>query len=275
MKNTSINQGQRVFTCGHSFHEWIAPIVAELADSAEIVGHEIAGHSAFGGSTPGRTPVAVHWDVPEAENRVLPALRAGAVDVLTLSPIWLPDEAIEQFAAFALAHNPQVRITVQEFWLPNDNYNPIYPLQKYEVIDHNATDIEELKRQHALYFADMEAMVREVNEKLGQQVVYIVPTAQAVIALREKIIAGQAPGLDNQEQLFADSWGHVNQHVMTLNAYCHFAVIYRRSPVGLPVPTKLAEAGLTFGDALALNGLLQELAWKAVVDHPMAGVPRP
>ena len=62
------------------------------------------------------------------------------------------------------------------------------------------------------------------------------PVGQAVIALREKIIAGQAPGLKTQWELFRDSWGHPAPPLQALAAYCHFAVIYRRSPVGLPMP---------------------------------------
>jgi hypothetical protein len=34
--------------------------------------------------------------------------------------------------------------------------------------------------------------VAEINHKLGKQVLFVVPMGQAVIALREKIIAGQA-----------------------------------------------------------------------------------
>jgi hypothetical protein len=50
--------------------------------------------------------------------------------------------------------------------------------------------------------------------------------------------------------------------------YCHYAVIYRKSPVGLPVPKALKVPG----DADALNRLLQELAWDAVTHHPLSGV---
>ena len=33
-----ITKGQRVFTCGHSFHVWVPGIVADLAKKAEIPG---------------------------------------------------------------------------------------------------------------------------------------------------------------------------------------------------------------------------------------------
>src|ERR1051325_6419622 len=127
-----ISRGQRVFTCGHSFHFWVADILSEVARAAGIPDHQVVGVSVIGGSR-----VIQHWDVPEENNEARKALRAGTVDVLTLSPIWLPDEGIEKFAKLAVEHNPNVRVTVQEFWLPNDEYVPVYPLQTSKTVDHN------------------------------------------------------------------------------------------------------------------------------------------
>ena len=58
---------------------------------------------------------------------------------------------------------------------------------------------------------------------------------------------------------------------MALVGYCNYAVIYRRSPVGLPVPNVLKQAKLGDNEE-KLNRLLQELAWDAVVHHPLSGV---
>ena len=71
--------------------------------------------------------------------------------MLTLSPIWMPDEGIEKFARLGLEHNPKIRITVQEFWMPNDTYEPKYPLDIGKKVDHNATDLAELRKKQALY----------------------------------------------------------------------------------------------------------------------------
>jgi len=51
-----------------------------------------------------------------------------------------------------------------------------------------------------------------------------------------------------------------------LSGYCHFAVIYRRSPVGLPVPP----SAKSLDKELVL--LLQKLAWDAVTHDPLSGV---
>lgn len=261
-----VTNGQRVFTCGHSFHVFVYGILDEMAKGAGIEDHQSVGLSRIGGSR-----VIQHWDVPEAKNEAKAALRAGKVDVMTLSPIWLPDEGIEKFARLGLEHNPDIRITVQEFWLPNDTYHPVYPLETRVNVDHNATDIAELRKQQSLYDRDLVQYIDDLNQRLGKQVVFLVPIGQAAAALREKIVAGEAPGLKSQWDLFRDCWGHAQPPLQVLAGYCHFAVIYRRSPVGLPLPSDLARAkNLTQKDEL--NRLLQELAWDAVTQHPLSGV---
>lgn len=261
-----VTNGQRVFTCGHSFHVFVYGILDEMAKGAGIEDHQSVGLSRIGGSR-----VIQHWDVPEAKNEAKAALRAGKVDVMTLSPIWLPDEGIEKFARLGLEHNPDIRITVQEFWLPNDTYHPVYPLETRVNVDHNATDIAELRKQQSLYDRDLVQYIDDLNQRLGKQVVFLVPIGQAAAALREKIVAGEAPGLKSQWDLFRDCWGHPRAPLQVLDGYCHFAVIYRRSPVGLPLPNDLAKLeGLKEKDKL--NRLLQELAWDAVIHHPLSGV---
>lgn len=260
-----ITDGLRVFTCGHSFHVWVVRMLMDLAEKAGIKNHRVAGVSGIGGSR-----VVQHWDVPDDKNAAKKSLAAGEVDVLTLSPIWLPDAGIENFAKLAVEHNPNIRITVQEFWLPNDTYNPVYPLETRKVVDHNAATIPELRKQNDLYRHDIEEHVRDINKRLNTTALCVVPVGEATIALREKIIEKQAPGLKVQWRLFADDWGHPTPPLRVLAAYCHFAVIYRRSPVGLPMP-ELFEQNRDFANA-KLNRLLQELAWSAVTQNPLTGV---
>jgi hypothetical protein len=260
-----IAKGQRVFSAGHSFHVFVPDILDDMAKAAGIKDHVRTGLSSIGGSR-----VIQHWNVPEEKNPAKKALRTGKVDVLTLSPIYLPDEGIEKFTKLALEHNPHIRITIQEFWLPFDLYDTTFSKRPAKV-DHNALTGRQLRQLHAPYFKSMDDHVQELNKKHGKQVLFVVPVGQAVIALREKIMAGMAPGLKKQEDLFTDAIGHAKPPLQALVAYCHFAVIYRRSPVGLPVPAILMNAKNPDWDA-KLNRLLQELAWQAVIRHPLSGV---
>jgi hypothetical protein len=95
----------------------------------------------------------------------------------------------------------------------------------------------------------------------------------AAVTLREKIVKGEVPGLKKQSELFRDNWGHAQPPLQILASYCHYAVIYRRSPEGLPVPKAFAALkDMSDADKTALNRLLQEIAWQTVGAHPMSGV---
>jgi hypothetical protein len=235
-----------------------------LCKLAEIPDHVQIGVSSIGGSR-----VIQHWDLPEQKNKAKPALATGKVEVLTLSPIFLPDAGIENFTTLALKHNKDARVIVQPIWLRWDIYEPT--TKRPAKVDHNAITGGELRKRHAEHFQKMDDHIRQLNKKYGRTVMYIAPAPQALIALREKIIAGQAPGLKEQEDLFTDTLGHGTAPLKTLVAYVNYATIYRRSPVGLPVPAILKQAKL--GDQEeSLNRLLQELAWDAVVEHPLSGL---
>ncbi|MBA3937964.1 MAG: hypothetical protein H0X38_10915 [Planctomycetes bacterium] len=264
-----VTTGQRVFTCGHSFHAfWINPILADMAQSAGITGHETVGISKIGGSR-----VIQHWNVADDKNEAKAALRAGKVDVLTLSPMHLADDGIDKFAELALQGNPQIRVTIQEFWMPWDKNEWPFTGDPAKV-DNNAMTVAGLKALHDPYFAAMDAYVRGINERVGHQELFVVPVGQAVNALRGLIIAGKVSGIDKQSDLFTDKLGHPHAPLTALGAYCHFAVIYRRTPIGLPLPAVLANEHRPLWDA-ALNKLLQELAWDAVIHHPLSGVTGP
>jgi len=267
-----IMHGLRVFTVGHSFHAWVGHYILEFAQAAGMKDARMAVMG-LGGST-----VLDCWQIPNTPKRpkqplvniAKEALTSGTVDVLTLSPIWMPDPGIEDFATYAYEHNPNVRVTVQEYWLPNDTYEPKYPLDvhKQPTVDHDAAKMPELRAHYEAYNHDVEEVVGAVNKKIGKQVVFIVPVGMATLALREHIVAGKAPGIEKQSELYRDPWGHPQPPLQVLSGYCHYAVIYRRSPVGLPLPTELQ--GKYKSDDL--NRLLQQLAWDAVTHHPMTGV---
>jgi hypothetical protein len=262
-----ITTGQRVATCGHSFHVFTYRQVEQIAVSAGLK-HQLVGISSIGGST-----VQKHWDVPEEKSAVKQVLKAGGADVLTLSPIWLPDEAIEQFVKLGIEHNPALRITVQEYWMPNDEYEPVYPLQTRKKVDHNATDLAKLRDATMRYAKDIEDYVKGINQRLGKDAVLIVPVGMAAVTLREKIVKGEAPGLKLQSELFRDNWGHALLPLQLLSSYCHYAVIYRKSPVGLPVPLAFRTLkDMSDDDKAKLNTLLQQIAWDTVSAHPMSGI---
>lgn len=253
--------GQRVFVAGHSFHIFVAAPLAEFAQAAGIPDHRTAGTQMIGGS---RT--LQHWNLPDDKNKAKAALRAGAVDVLTLSPhLLIPDEGIDNFTKLGLEKNPRLRVFVQGSWLPWDGTANI---KTFTTEDHNHTALDRIRAGQIEWDKKISAQIRALNQAVGHDVVFAVPAGYAVLALREHIAAGTAPGLTKQTELFSDPIGHAKPPLQAIVCYCNYAAIYRRSPVGLPVPSFLKN----FSQAAALTPLLQKLAWDAVTSHPLSGV---
>jgi hypothetical protein len=289
-----IAQGQRIFYTGHSFIMFIPPFMDEFAAAAGISGQVKLGGSSIGGSS-----VLQHWDVggrgkvpmtdinriygkeinesmvADEQNLTKKALRTGQVDVLTTAPLYKWDDGIEKFTTLALEHNPNIRITVEQIWLRRgDAAEPVprdYPHTYKSLEDYNTASIDDLRERSAPMFKSIDDGVTALNKKLGKQVAFVVPTGQAVIALREKIVAGKAGLLKKQSAIFSDLTGHGTKPLQVLVAYCHYAVIYRRSPVGLPMPKTMATDKQTQWDAETLK-VLQDVAWEAVKQHPLSGL---
>ncbi|HEY5312993.1 MAG TPA: hypothetical protein VIK18_10760 [Pirellulales bacterium] len=258
--------GVRVYSIGHSFHNFMPAILAEIAKSAGIADHQQIGASRIGGSL-----VIQHWDLPDDKFKSKASISSGSVDVLTMSPIYLPDEGIENFVRLVSEKSPRTRVLVQEFWLPFD-VNVNFKKGKVPPPNRESFDLPKLTAEHEAYFRDIDQHVRMLNDKYhGQPAVFVAPVGQAVLALREKIAAGAAPGLKQQTDLFTDAIGHPTAPLKVLVAYCYFAQIYGRSPVGLPVPPAL-KTDADEATTAKLNRLLQELAWNAVTRHPLSGV---
>jgi len=255
--------GQRVFVCAHSFMIYTAKLLPPMAEAAGIA-HVNAGQQMIGGSR-----VIQHWDLPEEKNRAKAALRESKVDVLTLSPnALMPDPGIDHFTKLGLEKNPALRVLVQASWPTREGTSG----QSFTNESRNAATIASLRAQrdahHSAWLVNLESQVRTLNTTVGRTAVFLVPVSDAVYALREKIAEGQAPGLTKQTDLFRDDLGHPHPPLAVLVTYCHFAAIYGRSPVGLPVPASLKD----LPQADSLNRLLQQLAWDAVTGHPLSGV---
>jgi hypothetical protein len=259
-------KGQRVYSAGHSFHVFMPGILADIAKNAGIADHKQVGLSSIGGSY-----IHQHW-AKEGEKDAKAILPIEKPDIFTMAPIYLPDDGIENFVKLVAEKTPQTRVLLQEFWLPFDVYNVNYKKEKNGAPDRDAMTADYLRTEYGKYFKVMDAYVEELNKKFGKQIVFVTPVGQAVVALREKVIAGEAPGIKKQSELFTDAIGHCTNPIKVLNAYCHYGVIYGKSPVGLAVPGVLKSQAMDEESTAKLNTLLQEIAWKAVTEHPLSGV---
>jgi len=117
-----------------------------------------------------------------------------------------------------------------------------------------------------------EAKAEAINRKYGKgkNIMTLVPAAQALVALRTRIAEKRLPGLNSQGELFVDAV-HPSPPLEALNIYLHYAVLYGKSPVGLPMAAPMKAAKLEAWDD-ALSRALQEIAWQTATHIPYSGI---
>jgi hypothetical protein len=262
-------KGLRVFYASHSLMWYVPEPLGELAAAAGIQGHELAGLQKIGAS---RT--LQHWDLPDGQNEARKALETGKVDVLVMSPIQFPDEGVENFVKLGLKHNPGMRFVVQLSWGGGDTDNQDFPKGSWDKVDREKTPAQ-LKKLNARNIKAGEAQADAINRTYGRgkTILTLVPTSQAAVELRSRIQRGKIPGLKSQGELFVDP-AHPAPPLEALNAYLHFAILYGRSPVGLPVVTTLKNAKRDGWDD-KLNRELQQIAWETASGYPRGGLAVP
>lgn len=258
-------RGQRVFYASHSLMWYVPAPLGELTEAVKIKDHKLVDLQKLGASK-----TLQHWNLPEEKNKAKQALKKGEVDVFVMSPIQFPDEGIDNFIKLGLEKNPDMRFVVQISWGGWDIDNQDFPKGANNKVDRNKTP-EQLKKLNERNIKAAEEQADAINKKAGKKVLYLVPSAQAVVALRIKIANKEMPGLSSQGELFVDPISHPAPPLETLNTYLHYAVIYGQSPVGLPVPSLLKKAKKDAWDD-KFNRTLQEIAWETVSNYPYSGV---
>ena len=118
----------------------------------------------------------------------LDAFKAGKeVDVLTASPfsnVQGPDKQFTALVEAALKHNPNMRIVVQVSWLGSDDAkNQTKPEPRPTGTPPPSSFFRRSTNRISRTCA---SRCRRINDKHGKQVIFLVPVAQATIALRER-----------------------------------------------------------------------------------------
>jgi hypothetical protein len=260
-------KGQRVFFASHSGMWYVPDPLGELAEAAGIKDHKTVGLQKLGASK-----TLQHWNLPDNQNQAKKALKAGEVDVFVMSPIQFPDEGVENFVKLGLEHNSNMRFLVQITWGGGDIDNQDFPKGALAIVDREKTP-DQLKQLYARNIKAAEAQADAINQKYGggKKVLFLVPSAQALVALRTRIANREVDALTKQGELFRDPLSHPSAPLEALNTYLHYAVLYGRNPVGLPMPGLLQRAKRQGWDD-KFSRSLQQLAWETAANYPYSGV---
>ena len=237
--------GLRVMFNGNSWFIFVPWGVADLVKAAEIQGAK---------------------EVKAAKPNDLSLIEAGEVDVYAsgvhywMEWPWGKDGA-EKIVGMGLKANPNFRTYYHAAWLVGDGRAKDIKT----TADYNDSKLADVQAALDKTRKGVEAIVDKLNEKFGKRVVFLVPVGDATLKLRAMVLEGKYPGVTKQSDLWADAMPHAGVHVMALSGYCHFAAIYRTSPVGLKID-RFKE--LTDEQ----HAILQRIAWETVSKYPYAGV---
>ncbi len=270
--------GLSVFHLGHSLKGPDIPVfLGQLADAAGLSGHRYNSQLGWGAS------LRDHWqggdalagfddmNQPPAWADPRTALGSGTYDALILTEMVELKDAIRWhdssqhlalWAEFARTARPDLRIYLYESW---------HDLSVREGwLERLDSDPDQLWEGTIL----AQAMAQPATGT-----VHVIPAGRVMAALvRHAEGQGGVPGMTDRTDLFARNADgsldtiHINDLGAYLVALVHFAVIYQRSPVGLPHALARADGTPATPPDPALAALMQELVWSVVRDLPVTGI---
>lgn len=267
----------RVFHLGHSLVGRDMPVMlAQLAGE----GHRHDSQLGWG------TSLREHWEDDleikgfEAENdhpRFRPAKQAiasGDYDAVILTEmVELRDairyhdspEYLARWADLARESGPGTRVYLYETWHRLDDSDGW--LSRLD------TDLPVLWEDRFL----LPALARSNADPPGP--IHVIPAGQAMARfVREIEERGGVGNIGGREDLFARKDDgtldqiHVNDRGAYLVALTHFAVLYQRSPVGLPHALSRADGTAADAPDAAAARLMQQVVWDVVTQYHKTGV---
>ncbi|MGC1506556.1 MAG: hypothetical protein WA782_20760 [Sulfitobacter sp.] len=263
----------RVYHLGHSLVGRDMPaMLAQLAGA----GHRYDSQLGWG------TSLKEHWepdapingfDVENAHPRfraAKEALGSGEYDALVLTEMVEIEDAVRyhdsadylaHWAGLAWGANPKTRIYLYETWHHTDD-----PAGWLARID------DDLRR----FWQDS---IKYPAFTKGDAPIHLIPAGQVMAGFIRAITAqGGLEGVTGVNDIMAKNPDgtpdtiHFNDLGAYLVALTHFAVLYHRSPVGLPFALNRADGTLADAPSPAVAALMQRVVWEVVQRHAETGV---
>lgn len=212
------------------------------------------------------------------------ALASGAYDAFVMTEMVRLKDALlykdstrfaAAWAAEAVKGNPAIQVYLYESWHALDD-------QADDQADGQADGQSDWL---ARFPGDLDQMWSQLlwsasraTRDVSGQPVWLIPAGQVMAAVVHEAETQGIAELTHREQLFARTPEgaldpiHPNDLGIYLVALTHYAVLYGKSPVGLPAQLRRADGSLAVApsDALALR--MQQLVWQVVTRQPLTGI---
>lgn len=263
----------KVYHLGHSLVGQEVPhMLAQLAPQGHAYNSQLGSGTSLRGHWEPDEPI-LHFNRsnhPPAYRDAREAVGSGDYDAVVLTEMVELRDALKYFDAakylgkwadLARGANPAPRLYLYETWHQLDD-----PDGWLERID---ADLDRLWIQKLL---------GPDSRRNPDQPVYLIPGGQVLAAVVRAAEAGEIPGITHRENLFHYYANgkldkiHVNEHGKYIMALTHYAVLYQRSPVGLPYQLEGQDANFIRALSEPAARRIQEIVWQVVRSHPRTGI---
>ncbi len=254
----------KVYHLGHSLVGRDMP--AMLAAAA---GHDWRAQLGWGASLKnhldGQVPGFAEENAHPAFVPVAEAVESGEWPVVVLTEMVELKDAIRYHdSARSLAEwtrrirtaNPQARVYLYETWHRTGD-----PAGWLERIDGDLPALWEGQ------------LLRVAMAEPGVGTIHVIPGGQVMAALVRAAEAGEIPGVTSRAAFLSDDI-HFSDLGAWAMAMVHYAVIYGRSPVGLPAQLPKADGTLAGAPSEDAARAMQAVVWRVVTSYPATGVPK-
>ena len=266
-------QPMKVYHLGHSL---VGPVMPHMLAQLAPKGH--SWNSQLGSGT----SLKQHW---EPEETIL------HFDLVNQAPIWRDaKEAIGSgdYDAVVLTEMVELRDAVKYFgsakymrrWaaLARDA-SPDTRIYLYETWHH----LDDPDGWQARIASDLDRLwlgkvLGSDTRRNPKRPVYLIPAGQVMAAVARAIDAGQIDGLSDVSDLFAKTPEgaqdtiHINDLGTYIVALAHYAVLYHRSPVGLPHQLSRPDGEAATALSPAAAETVQQIVWQVVTGIPRTGL---
>jgi hypothetical protein len=193
------------------------------------------------------------------------AVASGEYNVLVLT------EAVEIRDSIKYMDSPQMLHNwAQAAWDSNPGAR-VYLYETWHNLDDPEGWLNRLDRDLGLYW-EGQILSPALNMQDTPRPIYVIPGGQVMAKVTRAIedMGGIGP-LETRQDLFKDTI-HFNDYGAYLMALTHYAVLYQRSPVGLPYQLNKADGTPAQSLGPQAAALLQALVWEVVTGYAPTGV---
>jgi len=269
----------RIVGTGHSF---MAPGIRTLPAITRADGFEQPFCLHNGGGITGST--RYKWEqengIFEFDGKPLPKLLAAISNAEWEAMIWGPyggdrPEFYTCWIDFCEKYNPGMKFFLSDAWPAPGQVRKVFNLKANPESEAFFTDAvyDQLSENANTGFAGLVKALRESTDE-----VYILPTHAAMTEAAKRFIRGELPGVEGlykviggkEPSIWVDKIGHLTPGFDRLEGYVFYATLYGKSPELISAPIKFKK-NPSFLSA-DLDKIFREIAWKAVVEHPLSGV---